>query len=198
MSEDGSRRGPWIIRASKLIYENPWIGITEHAVTDPRGHPGLYGVVHLQNLAVGCVPVFPDGTTLLVGQHRFPHDVYSWELPEGGGSFENPQDSAERELREETGFTAASWAPLMKGDLSNAVTDESAVGFIAWDLTPGEADPQDGEVLEVRRLPFKDLLDQVLDDQIRDVFTQVMVLRVDALGHRGLLPEQVASALGYA
>ena len=78
-------RGPWQVGASRTVYENPWLRLTEHDVTRPDGEPGLYGVVEFANLAIAVLPLFEDGTTVLVGQHRFPQDKYSWEIPEGGG-----------------------------------------------------------------------------------------------------------------
>lgn len=192
------RRGPWIVRESRRIYDNPWIGVTEHDVIRPGGSPGIYGVCHMKGIAVGVVPVEADGSTWLVGQHRFPRDYYSWELPEGGGDPTLPPlDSAQRELREETGLTARGWQELLRLDFSNAVTDEIGFGFVAWDLAPGAAEPDDGEELRLRRLPFAEALDMVLAGEIRDAFTQVMLLKVDALGRRGSLPAAVAKALGY-
>lgn len=191
------RRGPWLVHDAREIYRNPWIRITEHAVTHPTGADGIYGVVHLQNLAVGCVPILDNGSVLLVGQHRFPLDVYSWELPEGGGAFDDPQGSAERELKEETGYVAASWWPLVEMDLSNAVTDERAVGFLAWDLTEGVAEPDETEELALRRVPFTEALDMAMGGEIRDSFSQTMLMKADILGRRGALPGRVAEILGY-
>jgi 8-oxo-dGTP pyrophosphatase MutT (NUDIX family) len=186
-----------VVHRAREIYSNPWIRITEHEVTHPTGAPGIYGVVHLQNLAVGCVPILDDGSVLLVGQHRFPLDVYSWELPEGGGAFDDPQGSAARELKEETGFSAASWMPLIEMDLSNAVTDERASGFLAWDLTEGEAEPDEAEALVLRRAPFAEALEMAMSGEIRDSFSQSMLMKTDILGRRGALPPRVAEILGY-
>ena len=191
------RRGPWLVHDEREIYRNPWIRVTEHEVTHPTGTPGIYGVVHLQSLAVGCVPVLDDGSVVLVGQHRFPLDVYSWELPEGGGAFDDPQGSAERELKEETGYVAASWLPLVEMDLSNAVTDERAVGFLAWDLTEGVAEPDEAEELALRRVPFTDALEMAMSGEIRDSFSQTMLMKTDILGRRGALPRKVADILEY-
>jgi|UPI00059538D6 8-oxo-dGTP pyrophosphatase MutT (NUDIX family) len=196
---DQERRGPWTIRNTRQVYDNPWIGVAEHDVIRPDGSPGLYGVCGMKGIAVGVVPIDTDGSTWLVGQHRFPRDYYSWELPEGGGDPALPPiESAKRELREETGITAQGWQELLQLDFSNAVTDEIGFGFLAWDLDAGATDPDEGEVLEIRRLPFRAALEMVMSGEIRDAFTQVMLLKVDALGRRGELPDQVAGALGYA
>ena len=195
---DEQRRGPWTIRASRQVYDNPWIRVTEHDVLRPGGNPGIYGVCGMKGIAVGAVPIDADGSTWLVGQHRFPRDYYSWELPEGGGDPALPPvESARRELREETGLGAAHWHEFLRTDFSNAVTDEIGFGFLAWGLQPGTADPDDGEMLEIRRLPFADALEMVLDGTIRDAFSQMMLMKVDALGRRGRLPPAVAVLLGY-
>src|SRR5690606_13628507 len=142
---DGERRGPWVVRTSRQVYENPWIRVIEHDVLQPGGSPGIYGVCSMKALAVGIVPVDADGSTWLVGQHRFPRDYYSWELPEGGGDRTLPPiESARRELREETGLSAGGWYEFLRTDLSNAVTDEVGFGFLAWDLEAGASDPDDG------------------------------------------------------
>ena len=102
------KKGPWTILSAKDVYENPWIRLTHHEVLTPAQTPGIYGLVHYKNLAIGVVPVDAEGHTYLVGQYRFPLDAYSWEIPEGGGAAGiDPLESAARELREETGLTAA-------------------------------------------------------------------------------------------
>src|SRR6188472_2783561 len=98
---------PWTTRASRPVYENPWIAVREDQVIRPDGQPGIYGVVHFKNAAVGVLPVDERGGIWLVGQYRYTLDLYSWEIPEGGGpAGEPPEVTAHRELREETGLTA--------------------------------------------------------------------------------------------
>lgn len=198
MTDTPTRRGPWIVNASRTVYDNPWIQVTEHDVTDPGGNPGLYGVCGVKSVAVGIVPVDAEGHVWLVGQHRFPRDYYSWELPEGGGGRSVPPiDSARRELKEETGLTAATWLEILQTDFTNAISDEIGFGYLAWDLTVGTPDPDPDEKIEIRRLPFAQVLEMVLDGEIRDGFSQNMLMKVDLMGRRGRLPAPVALALGY-
>ena len=142
------KKGPWTILSAKDVYENPWIRLTHHEVLTPAQTPGIYGLVHYKNLAIGVMPVDAEGHTYLVGQYRFPLDAYSWEIPEGGGAAGiDPLESAARELREETGLTARHWRKLLEADLSNSVSDERAVAYVAWGLTPGESEPEATEEL---------------------------------------------------
>ncbi|MFC2954193.1 NUDIX domain-containing protein [Marinicaulis aureus] len=188
--------GPWRVTGSRDVFENPWIAITDHKVIHPAGTPGEYGVVHFKNLAIGVLPVDENGMVPLVGQHRFPHDKYSWELPEGGGTLGvDPLVAAQRELVEETGLTAKQWAPLCEFDISNSVTDERAVCFIAWELSQGAASPEPSEALTVKKIFFKDLLEMVISGEISDSLTIVMTLTAHAKALRGALPEPISAAL---
>ena len=95
------QHNPWKILGEKKIYENPWIKITEFDVVNPSGGKGIYGKVHLQNIATGALPLDEALNIYLVGQYRFTIDRYSWEIPEGGGKMGvDPVESAKRELLE--------------------------------------------------------------------------------------------------
>jgi 8-oxo-dGTP pyrophosphatase MutT (NUDIX family) len=189
----GAKIGPWTVNSGRAVYENPWITVADYQVTRPDGAPGQYGVVSFANLAVGVLPLDGDGMTTLVGQHRFALDAYSWELPEGGGATDvDPQRTAERELLEETGYRAAHWLKFADFDVSNSVTDEKSVCFLAWGLTPGPAAPEPDEVLAHRRLSFFELHEMVLRGDIRDSLTIIMTLKADALARAGVLPDEVA------
>lgn len=181
--------GPWRVKAARTVYDNPWIRVIDHEVTHPNGAPGQYGVVRFKNRAIGVLPIDEEGATWLVGQHRFPLDAYSWELPEGGGPLgEDPLEAAKRELAEETGMSAKYWAPLIEMDISNSVTDEIAICYLACDLEAGTARPEASEDLQLRRIPFRTLVNEVLSGRIRDSLTVLMALAAETKALRGELP----------
>ncbi len=180
MDEDASvANGPWTRRSRRVAYENPWLTIWHDEVTQPDGAPGIYGVVHLANLAAGVLVLDDEDRILLVGQHRYALGSYSWEIPEGGvPAGETALNGAQRELREETGVEAADWRELARVHLSNSVSDESAILFVATGLTHGVAAPEGTEDLEVRWLPFVDVLTMTLDGRITDAMTVIAVERL--------------------
>ncbi len=163
----------------RVAYENAWITVWHDEVTRPDGNPGIYGVVHFANVAVGVVAIDDEDRIVLVGQHRYTLDQGSWEIPEGGvPSDESPRVGAERELREETGLTATTWTELCRIDLSNSVTDETAILFVARGLTQGEPAPEPTESLEVRWVPFNEALAMTQDGRITDAMSVVAIQRV--------------------
>jgi len=170
---------PWTTLSSEVQYDNPWIRVTEHQVLNPSGGPGIYGVVHYKNRAIGVIPVDDEGFTWLVGQYRYPLEQYSWEIPEGGGKFDvTPLEAAQRELKEETGMTAAHWEMILTMHLSNSVSDEVAHIFLATGLTSGEAAPEETEELRVWRLPLEEAIDMVLRGEITDSMSVAGLLRM--------------------
>jgi ADP-ribose pyrophosphatase len=170
--------GPWTRRTRRVAYENPWITIWHDEVIRPDGEPGIYGVVHFANLAVGVLALDDADRVLLVGQHRYALDLYSWEIPEGGvPAGESPLDGARRELREETGIEAADWIELARCHLSNSVSDEEAVLYLATGLTQGVATPDGTESLAIRWRPFDEVLAMTMDGRITDAMTIMAVQR---------------------
>ena len=164
--------GPWRRRSRRVAYENPWIDVFHDEVDRPDGTPGVYGVVHFRSRAVGVVPVGDDGRILLVGQHRYPLDEYSWEIPEGGvDQGESLEAGCRRELREETGYEASRWRLLCRLSLSNSVTDERGALFVADGLTPGDATPDGTEALELRWATLDEILAEIAAGAIHDVLT---------------------------
>ena len=189
-------KNPWTVISRETRYENEWIRVDHHEVRKPTGGPGIYGVVHFKNHALGVVPVDDKGNTILVGQYRFPLGYYSWEIPQGGGLANKPLiESAQRELREECGVAAKQWLQILGVDLSNSVTNEQGTAFLAWELTDGIAEPEDTEQLQVVRVPFWEAVKRAEKGEIRDLVSIAALLRVALMALQGQLPEAVARAL---
>ena len=189
-------RPHWRSLTAQTVFQNPWIRIESHDVIAPTGNPAHYGLVKFANRAIAVLPLHDDGTVSLVGQARFAVNAYSWELPEGGGPHdEDPSQAAMRELREETGLVAADLREILSFDMSNSVTDEVAVCFLATGLSQSETAPDETEAFEYARVPFKTLLDAAIKGQVRDGLTVVSVLRVHHMAVSGDLPPHLRDAI---
>lgn len=170
---------PWKILSAREAYDNPWIRVTQYAVLNPSGGSGIYGKVHFKNQAIGIITLDERLNTHLVGQYRFPIDQYSWEIPEGGAPLGlDPLEEARRELLEETGLVANAWEKILELHLSNSVTDEQGIIYLAWDLEQKEPAPEEAEDLVVRQLPFEEAYEMVEKGEIRDALSIAAIMKV--------------------
>lgn len=169
---------PWKTLSQKAVYDNPWIRVEHREVLNPSGNPGIYGVVHFKNIAIGILPLDAENNTWLVGQYRYALGKYSWEIPEGGcPEGTDTLAAARRELREETGIQAKEWIPFLDLHTSNSVTDEYGMAYLAKDLSFGESAPEDTEEIKVKKVSFAEAFRMVMDGEITDVLSQVTIMK---------------------
>jgi 8-oxo-dGTP pyrophosphatase MutT (NUDIX family) len=175
---------PWKTISQQTAYENAWIKVEHHEVVNPAGNPGIYGKVHFKNIAISIVPIDSEGFTYLVGQYRYTLNSYSWEVPEGGCSIESGEstlEAAKRELLEETGLVASQWTQLGEVYLSNSVSDEKAVMYVAKNLSQQQACPEETEQLKIRRMPLKEAVEMAKNGEITDALSVLTLLKIPAL-----------------
>lgn len=173
-----AKENPWQTLSTQKIYDNPWVVVSESQVINPKGGRGIYGTVHFKNYAYGIIPVDEQLNTWLVGQYRYSLNEYSWEIPMGGGLRSvDKLLSAQRELKEETGLVAEKWTEIMRIHTSNSVTDEEGFVFIAEKLHQQETEEDETEMLTLRKLPFTEALQMVLDQRITDAISIAGLLK---------------------
>ena len=179
---------PWQTLSTREVYSNAWIRVREDQVINPSGGPGIYGVVEYKNRAVGVIPIDDEGFTWLVGQYRYTHDLYEWEIPEGGcPEGEELIETAERELLEETGILAREYDILLDGiQLSNSVSNEKAWIYVARGLSFVNSSPEETEKLEVKRMPLTQAIDMALKGDIRDAMSVAGLLKLGCLEDKRL------------
>ena len=134
----------------------------------------------------GVLPVHNDGTISLIRQLRPAVDAVMLEIPAGRlGPAEPPAECACRELREETGITAANLIPLGKVYSFPGVFDEVIHLFAATGISQGAAQPEADEEIELLRLPFEEALQMASDGRISDAKTLAALFRWDLLSRSG-------------
>jgi ADP-ribose pyrophosphatase len=132
------------------------------------------------------LPAHEDGTVSLIRQLRPAVDAVMLEIPAGRLSpAESPAECARRELREETGITAANLIPLGTVYSSPGVFDEIIHLFAATGLSQGAAQPEADEEIELLRLPLDQVLQMAADGRISDGKTMAALLRWELLSRSG-------------
>lgn len=181
-------KNPWKTLKSEVKYDNPWIKITESKTINADGGDGIYGVVHYKNIAIGIIPFDENYNTWIVGQYRYPLNQYSWEICEGGGLLtDDVLDAAKRELKEELGIEAKHWTKLLDIHLSNSVSDECGTIYIAKGLSYFDPEPEEGEILQIKKLPFNEVYDMVMNGEITDSLSVAGILKTKILIDKGAI-----------
>ena len=126
-----------------------------------------------------------DSRVLLVGQYRLPLREKLWELPAGRcDPGEPPQETAKRELIEETGYRAERWTHLLDFHPAPGFATERMSAFLAEGLSPGEAAPEPYELIETRWVGWDEALRMIRDGEIRDAKSIATLLYCAAFPER--------------
>ncbi len=175
----------WITKKSESVYENNWIEVKHNDVITPGGEKGVYGEVHFKNIAIGIIAFDKNGLLTLVGQFRYPHKSYSWEIPAGGCPIsEIPLEAAKRELKEETGMVSGTWKKVIDMHLSNSVSDEECQLFLATECElVGEPEPEQTENLKHYKCNTDELVQRIEQGEINDSLTVCAGLWLKANGY---------------
>ncbi len=165
----------------KTIYEGHILKLSVDTVELPDGRRGTREVVHHPG-GVGVVALDANGDVLLVRQFRYPYKAEVLEIPAGKLSpGEDPLLCGKRELREETGACAEEYRELGTMYPSVGYTDEIISVYLARGLRFGEQELDEGEFLNVVRMPLERAVRMVLDGELPDAKTQVGLLKAWAL-----------------
>lgn len=167
----------WKTLSSREVYENPWTTVREDVAQMPDGKATIYGVIECPG-AVGVLPFIDEHHVVMVRQYRYVFgENHRWEMPTGGVKPGEPlEDAAHRELKEEIGYDAAELEFISTFYSSKSIMYEVAHLFVGRGLVQAQAVPDDTEFLEVATFPFAQVLQMVLDSEIRDSMTVIAVL----------------------
>jgi ADP-ribose pyrophosphatase len=176
--------------SSELVYEGSFIQLHRDQVQLPDGkqaareyfrHPG----------AVVIIPLFDDGRVVMERQFRYPNNQVFIEFPAGKLEYgEDPLLCAQRELREETGYSAKQWHYVCTIHNAIAYSDEHLDIYLAQDLSEGEQALDEGEFLDVFTAPMTDVLEWVRIGKITDVKTIIGAFWLDKIQRGEWMPPQ--------
>ena len=168
--------------SSEKIFDGRILHVRRDTVLLPNGHQSTREVV--DHPGGVCVLALDDQErVLVVSQFRYPYGEVLRELPAGKLEYgEDPAQAAIRELREETGAVAGTFQPLGELYPSPGYCGEIIRMYLARDLSFGDTDPDEDEFLGLERVPFSQLVEQVLSGEIKDAKTFAAVLKVKLLG----------------
>ena len=173
---------PWKTLSTREVYQNPWTRVREDIAEMPNGKTTIYGVVEC-NDCVAVLPFLDDDQVVLVRQYRYVFgENQRWEIPSGGVKVGEPlETAARRELREEVGYDAQHLEQVSTYFTSKSIMRETGHLFIGRQLTQVEAMPDETEFLEVAVFPFDQVLQMVIDSEIRDSMSVIAILHAARL-----------------
>ena len=173
---------------SETIYDGCLLHVRKDDILLPDGGTSVREYIKLGH-AVCMVPLTDDDEVLMERQYRYAVGQVIREIPAGkiDDPAEDPLEAAKRELREETGAEAAQWYDLGVFLPAVAYCTETIHMYACKGLTFGERELDEGEFIDVYRMPLEELVDEILAGKLVDSKTQAAILRIWAMRQKGLL-----------
>lgn len=162
---------------STLKYSGVVVKVKVDRVRVPGGKTSVREVVEHPG-GVAILPLDEAGNIVMVTQYRYVLGRELLEVPAGKmEAGEEPGESALRELREETGLIPGELIPLGAVIASPGFCDEKLYLFLARGLEETQTDPDEDEFLIIERIPFQQVVDRIMSDEIQDAKTVAAVLK---------------------
>lgn len=180
-----SDRRPFTRLSHEILVDNPWHRYAKDHYVLQDGSDGVYYHVQMPG-SCAAIPVFADGSTVLLRVYRYLLGIELWEFPIGGmREGEDPLAVAQKELHEEAGLLASDWTPLGRFAPYKGVSTELCHFYLARGITEVAQDLESSERITVHRLPFAEARRLLLDQEIGDGQSMAGLLLLDRWLARG-------------
>lgn len=161
-------RRPFQRLSREVLVDNAWHRYCRDRYVQRDGSEGVYYYVDMPG-SCGSIPVFADGTTVLLRVHRYLLGAEFWEFPIGGmRPGEEPLAVAQKELREEAGLLGSEWLPLGRFAPYKGVSNEICHYWLVRGLTPASQELEASEQITVHRLPLAAARQRLVDQDCSD------------------------------
>jgi ADP-ribose pyrophosphatase len=176
--------------SSEVVYTGPLFRVLHDKIIEPDGRRNERDVIRHNGsvviLAIDTAKSRKNPWVVMERQYRHAANQYLWELPAGKlDAGEEPLEGAKRELKEETGYVARKWKPLVEYYASPGFLGESMKVFLAEGLQAGEAHPEEDEAIELRLVKLSEVLKMIEKGAILDGKTLTSVLLYARLTGKG-------------
>jgi 8-oxo-dGTP pyrophosphatase MutT (NUDIX family) len=176
---ENEKKGPYEVISSRSAYRNPWISVREDKVIRPGGKEGYFGVIEMK-AGSSVLALTEKNEVYLVKEYKYGIERDSTEVMSGAlEADETPLEAAKRELKEELGLEATEWVDLGVVDPFTTVVHSPNYMFLAMGVKEGDNSPDEGEVLEVLRVPFLKAVDMAMHSEITHSASCVLILKAD-------------------
>lgn len=172
--------GPWIIKGTQTVYEDPFVEVQLDQVVRPDSKDGQHVVVYMK-AGVCVVPLDEEKNVYLTREFHYGIGRQSLEGVSGGiEPGESVLKTAQRELAEELGWAAENWKLLTTVDPFTTIVVSPTKLYLATGLSPVPASPEGTEQIESVKLPLAEAVRMVAEGEISHAPTCVLLLMVSA------------------
>lgn len=172
-------KGPFQVLSSEQVYRNPWISVREDKVIRPGGNEGIFGVIEMQTGST-VLAIDEENMIYLVKEYKYGIEKDSMELMSGAiDEGESPLDAAKRELEEEIGIEAKEWVDFGLVNPFTTIVNSPNYMFLAMGITKSEQNLDEGEVLEIEKVPFSEAVNMVMKSEITHAASCVLILKAN-------------------
>jgi len=172
-----NQHGPWTVRESIPVYQNPWLSVREDRVSSPEGKPGIFGIVTIGD-GVSVLALDKEGFVYLTQEFHYAAGEETIEVVSGGVNPEETSlDGAKRELREELGIEAGDWQYLGMIQGYTTLVSGKCHLYLAQKLTFHPVVPESGEYIQPVKMPLEQAVAMAMEGKIYQAPSCVLLLK---------------------